>query len=101
MGQSGGELSEGNHLFVMQIAGSECACAIEHGVNKRSRDLMTFFRQFADLIARQLQNLGAFLSDRVARWAGDAGVWQQTHHVTSAPFYHFARPGSSIDEHGE
>ena len=66
--QSRGQFSEGNHLFVVQVARVEDAGAIEHAVDQDRRDLITLAGQRAEAVARHVQDLGRLLRDRIARW---------------------------------
>ncbi len=99
--QSRRQFPERDHFFVVQVAGSEGADAVQHGVDQDRRDLMALGDHRAQVVAMHHQHLGGLLRERIARWAGNAGVREYAGDVARPPFHDFPRPGAPVDEYGE
>ena len=101
VGQSSGQLSERDHLLVLQAARREDPGAIEHLVHEDRRDLMTVANHRGEVVARDRENLRGLLGDRVAGRTDQARVGEHARHVPSPPLHHLVPPGAAIDEDGD
>ena len=62
---------------------------------------MTFACQFAESIAGHAQDLGDFLSHRIARRADQARVREHPADIASPPFKNLVRSRTAVDRHGD
>jgi hypothetical protein len=101
MRQSRGQLTEGDHLLVLQVGRGERPCAVDHHVDEGRRDRRAFADHLGELITVDRQELGGLLGNGVAGWADEAGVGEESRHGPYAPFHDLARAGAAIDRNAD
>ena len=99
VGQTRGEFTERDYLFVVQIAGGKKPGAIEHHMNQGRCDFATLARHRPETVAGDLQKFGWFQGDHISWRSHQAGIWQYAKDVACMPLKGFVRPGAAIDEH--
>ena len=74
MGEAGGQFTERNQFFIVEVAGSEMSRAIDHDVNENGGQLRTFTNHLVQIGAKDSNNFCGLLDNNVSGRRNQSGV---------------------------
>ena len=101
MRETGGKLSQRDHLFVLEKTRSKRSRAIEHEMNENSRQLVTFADHFRKVLTKDREQFGRFFGNHVRRRSHNAGIRHHSGDVSTTPLHHFPAARRTFDMYRE